>query len=132
MRDKPLILVVDDEESFLEIMSEKLGASGFDIAFARNGGEALAQCEKFLPDLVLMDIHMPGSTGTDAALAIKQNPKTKNIKIAFLTSVKDPWPAFNGDKRRLSQALGIEDYLEKTSDLDFILEKIKRILSKNS
>ncbi len=130
MRDRPLILVVDDEESFLEIMSAKLNASGFNTAVAKNEQEAVVGAEKLMPDLILMDIKMPGASGTDAALAIKQNPATKNLKIAFLTSIKDPWPTVKSDHQKLSQALGMEDFLEKTDDLDVIVKKVKEILAR--
>ena len=92
MRDKPLILLVDDEAAFQEILSTKLNASGFETATANNEKEALAKAESLMPDLILMDINMPGASGTDAALAIKQNEKTKGLKIAFLTNAVEPWP----------------------------------------
>ncbi len=130
MREKPLILVVDDEESFLEILSIKLGSAGFDVVLARNGKEAVAQAKKFMPDLILMDINMPGGTGTDAALALKQNPTTKNVRVAFLTSMKDPWPSVSVDRQKLSKELGMEDFLEKTDDLDSTVNKIMEILSR--
>ncbi len=129
-RTKPLILTVDDEQAFLEIISTKLNSCGFETAVAHNGAEGVAETEKLMPDLVLMDISMPGGTGTDAALAIKQNPKTKDIKIAFFTSMQDPWPAVDGDKKKLTQALGMEDFLQKTEDLEIIVGKIKEILSR--
>ncbi len=130
MRERPLILVVDDEESFREIMSLKLSMSGFDAATASNEKEALAQSEKLMPDLILMDIHMPDATGTDAALAIKQNPKTKGLRIAFLTSIKDPWPGVDADHTKLSKTLGMEDFLEKTDDLDETVKKVREILAR--
>jgi len=130
MRPKPLVLVVDDEESFLEVITTKLQASGFDTAVAKNAAEGVSQAEKLLPDLILMDIRMPGETGTDAALTIKQNPKTKNVKIAFLTNMREPWPAaVDADKQKLSKALGMEDFLEKTSDLNILVQRIRGILT---
>lgn len=130
MRAKPLILVVDDEESFLEIMSTKLNASGFDAAVARSEKEALLQSEKLVPDLILMDIRMPDASGTDAALAIKQRPSTKNLKIAFLTNLKEPWPTVTVDRQGLAKALGMEDFIEKTDDLDVIVKRVREILAR--
>lgn len=130
MREKPLVLVVDDEESFLEITSTKLRSSGFDVALAHSGKEAFAEAGKLMPDLILMDISMPGGSGTDAALAVKQNPATKDLKIVFLTSVRDPWPTVNGDKKKLTKALGMEDFIEKTEDLDIVVKKVKEILAR--
>ncbi len=131
MREKPLILVVDDEENFLEIITAKLAASGFDIAVGHNEEESLAQAGNLMPDLILMDIRMPGASGTDAALAIKQNPKTTGIKIAFLTSLTDPWPAVSADTLKIAKDLGMEDYIEKSEDLDVIVQKVQEILSRN-
>lgn len=129
VREKPLILIVDDEESFREIMSVKLKAGGFDVIAAENETEAFKKAKQFLPDLILMDIFMPGGTGTDAALMIKQDSETKNVKIAFLTNLKEPWPGLSGDNQKISQELGMIDFLEKTEDLNLLMEKIKKILN---
>ena len=131
MRDKPLILIVDDDDSFIEIMSTKLKATGYEVVFAKNEGDALRSAEDFLPDLILMDIHIPlAPSGTDIALTIKQNPKTKDLKIAFLTSLKDPWPGIAGDNRTVSQELGMADFLDKADDLNHLMERVKEILAK--
>jgi CheY-like chemotaxis protein len=129
MRERPLVLIVDDEDSFLETMSTKLALAGFDVAVAHNGLGGVNKAENLMPDLVLMDIRMPGMTGTDAALVIKQNPKTKDVKVAFLTNMKNPWPTVSVEQRKLSKALGMEDYIEKTEDLDVITEKVKKLIS---
>ncbi len=129
MRNPPLILVVDDEKDLLEIISAKLALSGFNPIVAYNAKEAVDAAQKIRPDLILMDIHMPGGeTGTDAALQIKQNPDTKDIKIAFLSSMKDPWPTTLGDRDTLTKALGLEEYIDKTGDLDAIVAKVKKLL----
>lgn len=125
---KPILLVVDDEENFREITSVKFSSEGFEVVTAKDGAEALLTLEKVTPDLVLMDINMPGETGTDVALAMKQNPKTSNVRIAFLTSLKEPWPAMVGDRKKISQELGMEDFLEKTEDLNVLVKKVKSIL----
>ncbi|MGC9599536.1 MAG: response regulator [Minisyncoccia bacterium] len=131
MREKPLVLIVDDEHELLEIMSVKLGASGFDPVVAYNAKEGVDAAAKLHPDLVLMDVRMPGGeTGTDAALAIKQNPETKDIKIAFLSNLKDPWPATQGDRDRLAKGLGMEDYIDKTADLNVIVARVREMLAK--
>jgi len=130
MRDKPLILVVDDEHDLLEIMSLKLTASGFDTVIAYNGKEAIDASKKVHPDLILMDIQMPGQTGTDAALAIKQDPETKDIKIAFLSNLRDPWPSTSADRNGLAKDIGMEDFIDKTADLDATVSKVREILAR--
>lgn len=131
MREKPLILLVDDDPDFLEIVSTKLRASGFDVALAHNEKEAIRESLK-LPDLILMDIHMPGGSGTDAALAIKQNSATKDIKIAFLTSMQEPWPAMTGDNKKISEELGMQDFLNKTDDLDVLVDQVQGLLNRST
>ena len=129
MTGKPKILIVDDEKNFREIFSTKLSASGFETVTAGDGKEAIITAKKEKPDLVLMDIHMPGESGTDVALAIKQNPETKNVKVAFLTNLKEPWPAVTGDHKNIAKELGMDDYLEKTDDLDSLVHKVQAIVS---
>jgi CheY-like chemotaxis protein len=128
MREKPLILMVDDEQDFLDIFSTKLSASGFETAIAHGPQEALAIIPQLRPDLVLMDIQMPGGTGTDTALTLKQNPATRNIKIAFLSSMKDPWPRTIASREDLAKELGMEDFIDKGSDLDAVTAKVRAIL----
>jgi CheY-like chemotaxis protein len=130
MREKPLILVVDDEPDLLEIMSAKLRGSGFDPVVARNAREAVDAALKLHPDLILMDIKMSEVSGTDAALTIKQNPETKDIKIAFLSNMSDPWPSIAADRDRLAKALGMEDYIDKTGDLNITVTKVREILAR--
>ncbi len=130
MREKPLILVVDDEPPLLEIMSTKLASAGFDPVVAHNASEAYEAAHKLMPDLILMDIKMPGETGTDAALRIKQDPPTKDLKIAFLSSLKDPWPTTMNSREVLAKELGMEDYLDKAADLNVMVQKVKEILAR--
>ncbi len=130
MREKPLILVVDDEQDLREIMSLKLTASGFDVITASDAKEAVAATKTSHPDLILMDIHMPGETGTDAALTIKQDPETKDTRIAFLSNLKDPWPQTTPARNDLAKSLGMEDFIDKTEDLDITITKVKEILAR--
>jgi CheY-like chemotaxis protein len=130
MREKPLILVVDDEQDLREIASLKLNASGFETILARDAKEAVALTKERHPDLVLMDIYMPGGSGTDAALEIKQDPETKDTKIAFLSSLKDPWPQTLPARNDLAKSLGMEDFIDKTEDLDLTVSKVREILAR--
>ena len=128
MREKPLVLIVDDEKDLCEIMAMKLGASGFDPVVAYNAKEAVDAAQKLHPDLILMDIHMPGETGTDAALQILQNPGTKDIKVAFLSSLKDPWPSTMSDRDKLAKEIGVRDYIDKTDNLDAVVSRVREVL----
>jgi CheY-like chemotaxis protein len=130
MHTPPLILVVDDEKDLLEITSLKLQASGFAAVVAYNAREAVDAARKLHPDLILMDIRMPGESGTDAALEIKQMPETKDIKIVFLSNLKDPWPATKGPRDDVTKAIGMEDFIDKTGDLNVMVAKVREVLAR--
>jgi CheY-like chemotaxis protein len=105
-------------------------SSGFDTVVAYNGKEAVDASKKVHPDLILMDIQMPGESGTDAALEIKQNPDTKDIRIAFLSNLKDPWPSTSANRNNLAKDIGMEDFIDKTEDLNLTLSKVREILAR--
>ncbi len=128
MRTAPLILVVDDDPGFQEIIASKLKRSGFLIAEAHDGLEAIDKAVNLHPDLILMDINMPGENGTEAVLDLVKNPETKDVKIAFLTSQADPWPAAKGGAEGLAKELGARQFINKSEDLDEIASKVKEIL----
>jgi CheY-like chemotaxis protein len=128
MRTPPLILIVDDERDLSDVASLKLKASGFDTLTADSARSAVVAAVKEHPDLILMDIHMPGESGTDAALEIKQNPATADIKIAFLSSMQDPWPSTFTKRDELSAALGMVDFIDKTDDLNKLVARVRVLL----
>ncbi len=84
----PLILAVDDDPNFLEIIQARLEAQGYRIATAEDGNEAIKQTKKLHPALVLMDIEMPGKDGMSAASELAADPKTKDIPTIFMTNLR--------------------------------------------
>lgn len=132
MRNKPLILIVEDEENFLEIISTYLESAGFEALglIAKDEQEVIAHCERVLPDLVLLDIYLAdGPSGIEIAVNLKRNPKTKDIKILFWSSFSYPvLETLEGDPK-LVQEFNIEDFIEKTADLNFVTQKIQKVLS---
>ena len=131
MREKPLLLVADDDNDFREVVSVKLKGAGFDVSAAKDGDEALKKAKEILPDLAVLDIRMPpGPTGVEVALQLKAAPETKDIKILFLSGLDDPWPAFTGDKSEVSKELGVEDFFPKTNDLDELVKKVRELIAK--
>jgi two-component system alkaline phosphatase synthesis response regulator PhoP len=128
-RTKPLIIVVDDDGNFREIIGMKLRTSGFDVETFKDVEEAVQKVKELQPDLVLMDIQMPGKlNGIDAAFRIKENPETAGVKVAFLSNAADPWPMVSGDKAAVSKEFGMEDFIPKTDDLDVLVGKVKALL----
>ena len=123
------MLLIDDEEDFLEIASVKLQSEGFDTIITHSVSEALAKAEELQPDLVLSDIFMePGPNGWDLALSLHQNQKTKNIKIAFFTSLRDPSAELSARAKDAFGELGNIHILSKTDDVPVLDRKVAQII----
>ncbi|MGD1942677.1 MAG: response regulator [Leptolyngbyaceae cyanobacterium] len=84
-----LILVVDDTPANLSVMSEALTDAGYDVAAALSGDRALTQIQHQLPDLILLDIQMPGIDGFETCSQLKANPDTADIPVIFMTALSD-------------------------------------------
>ena len=128
MAGKPLILIVDDEENFREIFSAKLGGAGFRTDTADGGDAAIAKAALIKPDLILMDVKMPGMEGPSVILKLRENTELANVKIAFLTSLGDPLSATQGFHERLAKEFGAARYFKKTDDLDSLVMGVREIL----
>ena len=83
------VLLVDDDTDFRTVMQEVLDTSGYVPAGAVDGTEGLAQAERLPPDVILLDIRMPGLNGYEVCRRLKQNPATAAIPVIFLTGVQD-------------------------------------------
>src|SRR3989338_5988536 len=84
------VLIVDDEESLLNLYQTKLTREGFRTIVARNGQEALSVAEREQPDLILMDMKMPIMDGITAVQKLRENSKTKDKRVVYLTAFSDP------------------------------------------
>ena len=85
--DKKKILVVDDENDVLLMLDKRLTAEGYSVITANNGCAALTLAKVQLPDLIVLDILMPGMEGSEVAEKLKEHPSTKNIPVIFLTAI---------------------------------------------
>jgi CheY-like chemotaxis protein len=122
------ILVVDDEEDLREIVCTKLTASGYECTGAKDRDEAMKSITEKKPDLILMDVNMPKIQGPEILLDIKNTPEMKDIKVAFLTNSKDPWPGLTGSAEDVSRELGAVAFLQKTDDLNELVSKVKELI----
>jgi twitching motility two-component system response regulator PilH len=130
MDKAPLVLLVDDEPNFLEILSIKLNTAGFRVEVAANGDLGVKKAKELHPDLILMDVQMPIKNGIDAVTELKSNPETKNLRVAFLTSLGDSRPEAFAIDEKFANDMGALGYLRKTDDLDNILSKVKEYLGR--
>ncbi|MBN1545066.1 MAG: response regulator [Syntrophaceae bacterium] len=119
------ILVVDDHITALENLEAHLQDVGYQVYTASDGEEGLIKCRRYNPDVVIMDIFMPGLRGDIAAKAIQADPQTKDTPIIFLTALltKKDVPSFTKIKGSY--------YIAKPYKIDELLLLLNRILPKN-
>jgi CheY-like chemotaxis protein len=101
------ILIVEDNENNRTLMKDLLSFHGYEITTAADGHEGVTLARKYLPDLILMDIQMPGTDGMTAGNLLKSDPVTSKIKIIAITSF-----AMQGDREKFLAA-GFDGYLSK-------------------
>jgi CheY-like chemotaxis protein len=116
------ILLVDDIQMFIEIQREFLQNSPVAILTARDGLEALNIIKARIPDLVFMDLQMPGMDGATCCRAIKSDPTLRKIPVVMVTSAGRP------EYREQCASAGCDDFLTKPLDRDHFLEIAKRFI----
>jgi two-component system, cell cycle response regulator DivK len=118
----PLVLIVDDVHDNRTIYVLFLKFSGFRIAEAESGEEALRQAEKLLPDVIVMDLSLPVMDGWEATRRLKRDPRTKRIPIVVLTGHALP------EHARAARDAGCDLVITKPCLPDQLLEAIRGIL----
>ncbi len=113
------ILVVDDIPANLQLIVDTLTYEGYEVSTAISGERALKQVSYDLPDLILLDIQMPGIDGFETCKILKQNPKTKDIPVIFMTALSDSESIVQGF------TLGAVDYITKPFQAVEVLARIK-------
>lgn len=115
----PIILIVDDIPKNLQILSGLLSKEGYEIAFASNGRQAIEIAENIQPDLILLDIMMPEMDGYNVCTILKQNPKTMNIPIIFITGRAETEDVVKGFE------VGAVDYITKPFNSVELLSRVR-------
>jgi signal transduction histidine kinase len=113
------ILIVDDNPTNLEVLAETLTDSGFQVAVALDGEIALEQVQYHAPELILLDIMMPGIDGFETCLRLKSNPSTCDIPIIFLTALSD------AETKVAGLSLGAVDYITKPFQREEVLARVR-------
>jgi len=116
------ILAVDDQEDNRRILRDLLTSAGYEVIEATTGEEAVAVAESELPDLILMDIQLPGIDGYEATRRIKANPHLQQIPLIVVTSY-----ALSGDDAKAFSA-GADAYVSKPFSPRALLGKVKEYL----
>lgn len=116
--EKLTILVIDDNPTNLEVLLEYLEESGFEVAIARSGESALLQIEHIQPDLILLDVVMPGIDGFETCRRFKEKELTREIPIIFITALSDSVDKVKGF------LAGGADYITKPFQHEEVLARI--------
>ena len=113
------VLVVDDTPTNLQVLFDLLQSQNYRVATANNGETAIARLEAFLPDLILLDVMMPGIDGFETCRRIKAKEETKDIPIIFMTALSDASDKVKG------LTLGAVDYITKPLQHEEVLARIR-------
>ncbi|HZZ41601.1 MAG TPA: response regulator transcription factor [Tepidisphaeraceae bacterium] len=116
------VLVVDDERDLVELISYNLKRNGYEVLSASAGDEALTVAERHLPDLILLDLMMPGLDGTEVARRIRANPLTANIPVIMLTAKGEETDIVVG------LTIGADDYVTKPFSMQVLLARLGSVL----
>jgi len=119
---KKKILIVDDEKDILALLGKRLSSSGYDVIKAENGKDAIVMAKNQSPDLIILDILMPGMDGSQTADILKNDATTKNIPIIFLTCL------VTKDEEKEEHVRGGTYYIAKPYNPDEILNAVKQHL----
>ncbi|MBF0127573.1 MAG: response regulator [Magnetococcales bacterium] len=122
---KATILVVDDQPINIEILNGIL-QDHYRVLFATNGLDALEAVEEQRPDLILLDVVMPGVDGYQVCSILQSDPVTQEIPVLFITSMGDP------KYESVGMRMGAVDYIIKPIEAGIVLEKVRYHLEKTA
>ena len=125
------ILIVDDDYDFISITKSQIEKGGYNVEVAYDGKECLKKVHRNKPDLIILDVMMPGLNGYDTCAELKSDEKTRSIPVILLTAVVK-----NLRTTTYTQRQGLEteadDYLTKPPDTEVLLGTIKKFIRKQN
>ena len=116
-----LVLIVDDEYIGRETLQSVLEGEGYELEMAENGFQAIEKAKQLLPDVILLDVMMPGMTGFEVCQRIRSDPQIAEIPIIILTALDDRESLLNALKA------GADDFISKPFDISELIKKIEKI-----
>jgi two-component system, OmpR family, response regulator len=124
---QPLVLVVDDERNITELLAMGLALSGFAVARAASGREALAAIDRQRPDLVVLDVMLPDLDGFEVARRVRQvEGAGSRVPIIFLTARDATADKIEGLR------IGVDDYVTKPFSVEELVERVKAVLRRST
>ncbi len=122
MEERKKILIVDDDEELVRILSINFMAEGYQVCAAFDGVSAVMRAHKEHPDLIVLDVRMPAGDGLNVVEKLRSSTKTFNIPVLFLSALP-----YDELKEKAAQA-GVVHYLTKPFELDMLLGMVRNIL----
>ena len=119
----PTVLIVDDSPTELHVMKEMLARHGFETLIAEDGAAARVQAELHIPDVILMDVVMPGTNGFQATREISRNPRTAEIPIIIISSKDQETDRIWGIRQ------GATEYMTKPVNEKELVKKIRSVVA---
>ena len=116
------VLIAEDHEFMIKVLGFNLNQEGYDVIVAKNGNDAIELIQNESPDLILLDIMMPGKNGYEVCKIIKANEKTASIPILMVSALGQKADAEKGIKA------GAEDFITKPFSPKALISKIKSII----
>jgi CheY-like chemotaxis protein len=118
-----VILVVEDNERNLKLLRDVLEYAGYDVRTARTGEDGISLAADDPPDLILMDLQLPGIDGVEALHRLRESPRTADIPVVAVTA-----QAMKQDRERVALA-GFDGYVEKPISVRAFPDQIRRFLA---
>lgn len=119
------VLIVDDEEDILEFVSYNLSKEGYEIKTANNGASALEIANDFTPDLIILDIMMPGMDGIEVCTLMRENKALNNTLIVFLTARNESFTQVSALES------GGDDYITKPIKPNVLKSRVKALIRRH-
>ena len=120
------ILCVEDNADNLIMLQRRLTRRGFEVTISMNGAQSVEWAKTLLPDLIVMDLNLPGVDGWEATRRLKNQPETKDIPIIVLTADSTQ------KSREKALAAGCDEFELKPIDFEGLVEKIQSLLSRSA
>ncbi len=118
------ILIAEDDRSIRELLRDILHDENYNVSTAEDGREAIEKVKSETPDLVILDVKMPGIDGYEVCKRIREDSRLKKVPVIFLTVMKNTSDRIKGHK------LGVDDYITKPVEPEEFIARVKSVLSR--
>src|SRR3954451_24711923 len=119
---KPRILIIEDERGLTDVLTYNLQREGYEVAVAHDGQEGLRKAQMQLPDLILLDLMLPGLDGLEVCRELRAGERTRTVPILMLTAKAEETDQVVGF------TLGADDYVTKPFSVKILLQRIRALL----